>query len=120
MKQKKDYTIIALLIPFFIAVAASCPSCYKDAGIKIDKPIECRYEGRECPNFENCKGHAVDLSIEYFKQGDILYPDYAVPDTLIVIDAAGLNKAIAPIEQGFEDATDGNIAAVMYKYCIIK
>lgn len=60
------------------------------------------------------------VSVEYFKQGDTLLPDYACPDTLIVIDAAGLNKAIAPIEQGFEDATDGNIAAVMYQYCIIK
>lgn len=60
------------------------------------------------------------VAVEYFKQGDTLLPDYACPDTLIVIDAAGLNKAIAPIEQGFEDATDGNIAAVMYQFCIIK
>ena len=60
------------------------------------------------------------VAVEYFKQGDTLLPDYACPDTLIVIDAAGLNKAIAPIEQGFEDATDGNISAVMYQYCIIK
>lgn len=47
--------------------------------------------------------------VEYFKPGDILLPDYACIDTLIVIDAAGLNKAIAPIEQGLQDATDGFI-----------
>ncbi len=66
------------------------------------------------------KTKPVPVSVEYFKQGDTLLPDYACPDTLIVIDAAGLNKAIAPIEQGFEDATDGNISTVMYQYCIIK
>jgi hypothetical protein len=44
MKQKKDYTLTALLIPFLIAVLASLPGCY-------DRNKEgCKYEGLECPN----------------------------------------------------------------------
>lgn len=59
--------------------------------------------------------------VEYFKNGQILLLDYAIPDTLVVMDAAGLNKAIAPIEQGYTDfESDKDIADLFYKYCIVK
>ncbi len=38
--------------------------------------------------------------VEYFKHGQVLEPDMSCPDTLIVMDAEGLNRAFAPIEQG--------------------
>lgn len=86
-----------------------------------NKPYECRYEGQECPEYyKGCTGHTEPVNVAYFKQGDILYPDYAIPDTLIVVDAAGLNKSMALIEQGIIESTDGNIAAAVYPYCIIK
>lgn len=93
MKQKKDYTIIALLIPlFFVLVGSGAFSgCSEvkatdthvctdkthlncDGGCECDgmecSPInECRYEGRECPNYNNCTGHGIaprDYQIEVY------------------------------------------------------
>ncbi|MES2287748.1 MAG: hypothetical protein V4547_18805 [Bacteroidota bacterium] len=57
------------------------------------------------------------VSIEYFKVGQILMPDYACPDTLIVRDAIGLNNGMALIEQGFIDATDYEIDSVLHTHC---
>lgn len=42
-KKKKDYTLLALAIPFALAVLFNLPGCYK-------KQDGCRYEGAECPN----------------------------------------------------------------------
>lgn len=58
--------------------------------------------------------------VEYFKAGDILAPDYAISDTLVVVDAYNLNIKMGEIEQGKIDATDGEIANVFYQYCTIK
>jgi hypothetical protein len=97
MKRRNNYT--ALLIPFFIAVLFNLPACYKG----IDEPVK------------------QPVYIEYFKNGQILLLDMAIPDTLIVTDAEGLNKAIAPIEQGFSDfGSDKDISDLFYKYCKIK
>ncbi len=38
MKKSKDYTIVALLIPFTIAVLSCLPACYGDKK-KADKEI---------------------------------------------------------------------------------
>jgi hypothetical protein len=57
------------------------------------------------------------VSVEYFKAGDILYPDYACPDTLVVVNADKLNKDMALIEQGIIDATDGEIDSVLHLSC---
>jgi hypothetical protein len=62
----------------------------------------------------SCAGGNVS-DIEYFKEGEILLPDYACSDTLIVIDAAGLNKGMALI-----DGTDGEIDSVLHIHCKIK
>lgn len=57
--------------------------------------------------------------VEYFKDGQILYPDYACPDTLIVRNARGLNEAFAPIEQGLSgfDFGDSDYDSLFHVYC---
>jgi len=59
----------------------------------------------------------VPVQVEYFKNGQILYPDYAITDTLIVRDAAGLNKAMAPEEQGLHAYGDAEIDSLFHVYC---
>jgi len=63
---------------------------------------------------------AIPDKIEYFKVGDVLNPDYAIQDTLIVINANELNKVMAAIEQGYIENTRGEIAALFYANCKIK
>ena len=43
-----------------------------------------------------------------FKKGDILYPDLGVEDTMIVVDADGLNSALNDNE---------NVVEAVKKYC---
>lgn len=70
--------------------------------------------------FNACLKEKKPVSVEYFKPGDTLFPDYACPDTLIVVDAAGLNKGMALIEQGIIDATDQQIDSIIHTHCKIK
>lgn len=56
----------------------------------------------------------------YFNVGDTLYPDYACSDTLIVINAKGLNRDMALIEQGMIYASDSSIDSVIHLYCFPK
>ena len=58
--------------------------------------------------------------VEYFKDGQILLPDYVCTDTLIVLDAKGLNKGMAFIEQGFIEATDDQIDSILHSHTKIK
>lgn len=60
------------------------------------------------------------VPVEYFKQGQILLPDYACPDTLVVIDAPGLNEAMALIEQGIigDDYGDAAYDSLFHLYCV--
>lgn len=91
MKRKKDYTLFLVLIIFIIAALCSCS-----------------HKEKKDP-----------VSVGYFKQGQILLPDYACQDTLIVRDAAGLNKAIAYVEQ-YNDTlveTDSEIDSLFHVYC---
>lgn len=60
------------------------------------------------------------VPVEYFKVGQILFPDYVCPDTLIVVDADGLNKGMGAIEQGIIDGTDGDIDSILHSNCKIK
>lgn len=85
------------------------------------KVSECRYEGEECPNYyKGCKGHTKPVSVEYYKQGDTLFPSYACADTLIVVDAKGLNKDWGFIEQSFINVGDEGIDSVLHEHCRIK
>ena len=88
MKQKKDYTLAALVIPFFMAILFNgpLPSCTSD---------KAKDEG-------------------YFKQGQILYPDYACTDTLVVFDADGLNLALKNSKAVEGDAA---IDSLFHDYC---
>lgn len=47
-----------------------------------------------------------------FKNGEILYPDYAHSDTLTVIDADRLNQAAT-----YWDGSDGEINEALHLYC---
>ncbi len=63
------------------------------------------------------------VSVEYFKQGQILPPEgYGCTDTLIVKDAKGLNEAMGSIEQGFtgQDFRDAQYDSLFYVYCDVK
>ena len=94
MKRKKDYTIETILFCLLLAVLGSFVGSCSD---NVKHPV----------------------NVEYFKQGQILLPDYCCPDAMIVRDAAGLNKAIAYIEQ-YNDTlveTDGEIDSLFHVYC---
>ena len=71
-----------------------------------------------CKNANN-KPVKQAVSVEYFKQGQILLPDMCCADTLVVIDADGLNKAFAPIEQGIEGDNFGDMQydSLFHVYC---
>lgn len=49
-----------------------------------------------------------------FKKGEVLLPDYAHSDTLIVVNAERLNKEIEIC-----DGSDGDIDSVLHRNCII-
>lgn len=49
-----------------------------------------------------------------FKAGEILLPDYAHDDTLIVVNPDGLNAEIEMC-----DGSDGDISAVLHRYCAV-
>jgi len=62
------------------------------------------------------KRHPV--AVNYFLQGDTLMPSYACPDTLIVIDAVGLNKSFAYVEQQMDWGTDADIDSLLHQHCL--
>ncbi len=112
MKQKKDYTLLALLIPFLFALVFSGALSGCDNNLM---PFECMYEGRECPNYNDCKGHDKEL----FHVGDTLYPSYANCDTLIVtnIGSADTLNMVFNGEGLPTVATDSEIDSVLHKHC---
>lgn len=56
-------------------------------------------------------------SHQYFN-GEVLFPDYAISDTLVVNDAAALNYIFDSSETKDVPATDGEINEVLRRYCI--
>lgn len=56
----------------------------------------------------------ITLPGEKYTAGEIVYPDYAHEDTLIVVDPVGLNKAIEQC-----DGTDYEISTALHRYCAI-
>ena len=89
MKQKKDYTLIAILIPFLFAVMASYPGCYSNVN---KQAANVPYSTESDPNA--------------FHVGDTLYPDMTHNDTLIVINADTLNSLFDGVDLPVP-ATDG-------------
>lgn len=65
----------------------------------------------------NCIESEIKLvPIDYFKSGDTLLPSYVCPDTLIVIDASGLNRAWALQEQGICDYSEYQLDSIYHTY----
>lgn len=54
------------------------------------------------------------VSVEYFKDGQILLPDYACPDTLIVMDAETLNRNFAYVEQDISWGSDADCDSLLH------
>lgn len=48
-----------------------------------------------------------------FKAGEMILPDYAISDTLIVVDPVGLNREIV------NASTDWEISGTMYRHCAV-
>lgn len=55
-----------------------------------------------------------------FKNGEILLPDYAHNDTLIVFNAAELNRIFDGVNVEILPTTDYDISEVLHKYCSIQ
>lgn len=64
------------------------------------------------------EGAKNPVYVEYFKPYQIMMPDYVCSDTTMVIDAIGLNKAMALYEQGFMDFGDAELDSMMHQYCV--
>lgn len=62
---------------------------------------------------------AVKVSVEYFKNGDVLPPQIST-DTLVVKDAEGLNENIADYEQGLVEYEPYQLDSLFKVYCTIK
>lgn len=59
------------------------------------------------------KSHIQHPGSQYIA-GEIIYPDYAHGDTLVVIDPDGLNDAMAVSE-----GTDWDINTILHRYCAV-
>ena len=62
------------------------------------------------------KSCTTQEKVPAFKAGEILEPDYAHTNTLIVVDADGLNKSM----EKQRPETDGEIMQILSVYCISK
>lgn len=69
MKQNKDYTLTALLIPFLMAVLFNLPACYSSKEVKQDN-IETVYTCPDCGE-TGCIYEAIDDCIEGETDQDI-------------------------------------------------
>lgn len=98
MAKAKDYILIAFIIG--VCILAAYPGCLGEGKLSA--------EARQ------------PAQVEYFKTGDILPPDMVCSDTLVVVDAAGLNVGFGLVEQGVIDATDYQIDSIFHVHCKIK
>ena len=76
-KQPTNYTLLLLAFVFIIAALCSCT---------FQTNAERHYQS-------DISDIQLD-TLESFKDGDILYPDYACPDTLIVMNGVELDKVL--------------------------
>lgn len=53
-----------------------------------------------------------------FYNGEILYPDYAHNDTLVVFNAKELNRIFDGVDVSLLPKTDADISGILYKYAI--
>lgn len=111
-KKQTNYAPHLFISLFAFCLWVSFPGCDK-------AKEECRYEFGECPDRSCTKYHATGIEyVEYFKQGDTIYPSYVCQDTMVVVDAEGFNRDMGKIEQGLIDGTDGDLDSLQHLYCI--
>jgi len=65
-------------------------------------------------SFNSCETTKQPVPVDYVKQHEIMLPDYACPDTLIVMDAATLNSNLAYYEQKVDWGTDADIDSLLH------
>ncbi len=56
--------------------------------------------------------------VQYFNSLDTLLPDYAISDTLIVVEWYELNKAIAFTEQQKDFGSDQDVDSLFHAHCV--
>ncbi len=66
----------------------------------------------EVPNKKVVEQHTYETDDLSFKNGEVLYPDYAHQDTLIVVNADSLNWCM----ENYDIASDGDIWDVLHAY----
>lgn len=71
---------------------------------------------RDTGNQEPAK---IEKTTFNYKTGQLLPPDMACQDSLIVRDADGLNKAMANLMQDQTKGSDSDIDSVLHRYCTI-
>lgn len=147
MKKSKDYTIQLLVLCFGLAALFNFPACYKDGKNKGENqdpaPVQTKREliaqntderglisvifrdGKDTFALDYLTEREMDSvfniqDVPYFNLGQVLLPDYVCPDTLIVTNAAKVNRAMAYYEQGILDGGDGLIDSLMHTGCKIK
>lgn len=57
------------------------------------------------------------VKVQYFKNGDTLYPNAICDQTMVVTNAAKLNDDMALIEQGYWDADEVSIDSLYHANC---
>lgn len=97
----KRINLIPVLIVIFLAIAVfSFTSCSTSSGHMKHPGI----------------GLNKQSGIHHFTKGEVLYPDYAHTDTLVVEDATSLNNAFDSTYNEVP-ATDGEISDVLHDFC---
>ena len=109
MKKQKDYTLPALTTAFVLVFCSVCMlfvmGCHDTQSQAHDQSLN----------------EDTVVYVEYFKQGEELLPDNICSDTLIVMDAVGLNKAMGLVEQNkSRDMSRTQFDSLFHLYCRIK
>ena len=99
-KQPTNYTLLLLAFVFIIAALCSCT---------FQTNAERHYQS-------DISDIQLD-TLDSFKDGDILYPDYACPDTLIVMNGVELDKVFRTTSLPIV-GSDSEIDSVLHRYCL--
>ena len=125
-KQNKDYSLLLIGIVFLIAALCSCKS-KNNQPVILEKYTDERglisvifTKGKDTFGLDYLTYQEYDSlfdtpgPVQYFKDGQILLPSYACPDTLIVMDAETLNANFAYVEQDISWGSDADIDSLLH------
>ena len=99
MIQKTNFDFRILLIGIIFLIAALCSCNNAEKTVKSNIP------------------YSIENDTNAFHRMDILLPDYAHSDTLIVFNADALNTLFDGVDLPVP-ATDSEIDSVLHKYCL--